>query len=98
MDTASHSISPEQLSALLGRADAPLVIDVRREERFRESERLLPGARRCAPEQVTDFAATNGPAQVIVYCVHGLEIGERAAAQLRAAGWDARYLQVGSRA
>ena len=95
MDTASHSISPEQLSALLGSADAPLVLDVRREERFRESQRLLPGARRCAPEQVAGFAAANGPAQVVVYCVHGLEVGEQAAAQLRAAGWNARYLQGG---
>ena len=95
MDTASPSISPEQFLALLGRADAPLVLDVRREERFRESERILPGARRCAPEQVAAFAAANGPAQAIVYCVHGLEVGEQAAAQLRAAGWSARYLQGG---
>jgi rhodanese-related sulfurtransferase len=81
--------------ALLGSADAPLVLDVRREERFRESERLLPGARRCAPEQVAGFAAANGPAQAVVYCVHGLEVGEQAAAQLRAAGWKARYLRGG---
>ena len=95
MDTASHSISPQQLRALLGSARAPLVLDVRREERFRESERMLPGDRRCAPDEVAGFAASNGPAQAIVYCVHGLEVGEQAAAQLRAAGWDARYLQGG---
>ena len=95
MDTASHSISPEQFLAMLGSADAPLVLDVRREERFRESERMLPGARRCAPDQVAGFAAANRPAQAIVYCVHGLEVGEQAAAQMRAAGWNARYLQGG---
>ena len=95
MDTASHSISPEQFLALLGSAEAPLVLDVRRDERFRESERILPAARRCAPEQVAGFAAATGPAKAIVYCVHGLEVGEQAAAQLRAAGWDARYLQGG---
>jgi len=95
VDTASPSISPEQFLALLGSAGAPLVLDVRREERFRESERLLPGARRCAPEQVGAFAAANGPAQAIVYCVHGLEVSQQAAAQLRAAGWNARYLQGG---
>ena len=95
MDTASHSISPEQFLALLGNADAPFVLDVRREERFRESERILPGARRCAPEQVAAFAAANSPGLAIVYCVHGLEVGEQAAAQLRAAGWNARYLQGG---
>ncbi len=95
MDTASHSISPQQLLALLGSARAPLVLDVRREERFRESERMLPGARRCPPNEVAGFAATHDPGQVIVYCVHGLEVGEQAAAQLRAAGWDARYVQSG---
>ncbi|HWP13690.1 MAG TPA: chromate resistance protein ChrB domain-containing protein [Ramlibacter sp.] len=95
MDTASHSISPEQFAAHLGRPDAPLVLDVRREERFAESERMLPAARRCAPEQVARFAASGSPAQVVVYCVHGLEIGQQAAAELRAAGWDARYLQGG---
>jgi rhodanese-related sulfurtransferase len=95
VDTASPSISPQQLLALLGSPRAPLVLDVRREERFRESERMLPGARRCAPDEVPGFAASNGPGQAIVYCVHGLEVGEQASAQLRAAGWDARYLQGG---
>jgi rhodanese-related sulfurtransferase len=95
VDTASPSISPQQLLAQLGSARAPLVLDVRREERFRESERMLPGARRCSPDEVAGFAATHGVGQAIVYCVHGLEVGEQAAAQLRAAGWDARYLQGG---
>jgi rhodanese-related sulfurtransferase len=95
VDTASHSISPEELAAVLGRSDAPLVVDVRREERFLESERMLPGARRCPPEQVGRFAASRSPGEAIVYCVHGLEIGEQAAAELRVAGWNARYLQGG---
>ncbi len=99
MDTVSSStsfsISPEQFVAALARPDAPLVLDVRREERFRESERIAPGARRCAPEEVARFAAQNTPGEAIVYCVHGLEIGEKAAADLRAAGWNARFLQGG---
>jgi rhodanese-related sulfurtransferase len=95
VDTASQSISPEELAAVLGRSDAPLVLDVRREERFLESERMLAGARRCPPEQIGRFAASGSPGEVIVYCVHGLEISEEAAAVLRAAGWNARYLQGG---
>ena len=96
MDTASHSISPEQLSALLGSADAPLVLDVRREQRFRESR--TPAARRAALRARAGRGASpppTAPRQVVVYCVHGLEVGQQAAAQLRAAGWDARYLQGG---
>jgi rhodanese-related sulfurtransferase len=95
LDTVSHSISPEELAAVLGGCAAPLVLDVRREERFVESDRMLPGARRCPPEQVGRFAASRSPREAIVYCVHGLEIGEQAAAELRAAGWNARYLRGG---
>ena len=99
MDTTrasvSHSISPDEFADLLGRPDAPLVLDVRREERFVESGRIAPRARRCAPGEVGRFAATAGPQEAIVYCVHGLEVGAQAAAELRAAGWNARYLQGG---
>jgi len=95
VDTALHSISPEQFAAALGRPDAPIVLDVRREERLRESDRILPGARRCAPEEVAPFAARSGPGQAVVYCVHGREVSQDAAAELRAAGWSARYLQGG---
>lgn len=43
---SSFSISPQQLAARLGRADAPLLLDVRRDAKFRESPRLLAGALR----------------------------------------------------
>lgn len=89
------SISPEQFTAALGRADAPLVLDVRRAERFAESPVILPRARHCLPEAVARFAASNPPAAVVVYCVHGHEVSHEAAAQLRAAGWDARVLAGG---
>lgn len=95
MDTESTSISPEQFLAMLGRADAPLVLDVRREERFRESGRILPGAIRCAPQEVPGFASGRGAQRAIVYCVHGLEVGAQAAADLRSAGLAAAYLQGG---
>ena len=46
---------------MLGRADAPLVLDVRRDERFRESERMLPGALRCAPQDVPALRIRHPP-------------------------------------
>ena len=46
---SSFSISPQQLAARLGRADAPLLLDVRRDAKFRESPRLLAGALLSAP-------------------------------------------------
>ncbi len=99
MDTASLSasvsISPEEFVRAVGTPGAPLVLDVRRELRFAEGDRLAPGALRCAPEDIARFAASRPPADVIVYCVHGLEVGEQAAAALRAARWNARFLEGG---
>ncbi len=90
-----HSISPEQFAAALGRAGAPLVLDVRRPARFGESPSLLPGARHCAPEDVARFAAEHPAGDVFVYCVYGHEVGQEAARTLREAGWNARFLAGG---
>ena len=95
MDTVAASISPEQFLAVLGRANAPAVLDARRDERFRESEHILPGAIRCAPQDVRAFAPAMGDGRAVVYCVHGQEVSQQAAADLRAAGCDAVYLQGG---
>ena len=101
MDTApsSHALSPAELRPLLGRADAPLLLDVRRAARFAESACLLPGARHCAPEQLqhqlAQLASWQPDQRAVVYCVHGHELSQTAAALLRGHGWDARYLQGG---
>jgi rhodanese-related sulfurtransferase len=95
VDTALPSISPVELTALLGRAGQPLLLDVRRPPRFTESPWLLPGAFHCAPADVASFARSQPPGDVIVYCVHGHEVSQAAAGELRAAGWNARFLEGG---
>lgn len=95
MDTASPSISPAELNLLIGRADAPLVIDVRRRPRFEESPQLLAGARYCAPEDMELLARSEPPRRAVVYCVYGHNVSEDAVRTLRAAGWDARLLAGG---
>ena len=96
VDTSSPSfISPQDLAARMGRADAPLLLDVRREAKFRESSRLLAGARYCAPENVAAFAASQPPREVVAYCVYGHNVSADAVAELRAAGWNARALAGG---
>jgi rhodanese-related sulfurtransferase len=95
VDTALPSISPARLLALLGRADAPLLLDVRRREKFAASTQLLPGALYCAPEDVTAFARHEAPRPVVVYCAHGHDVSQDAARTLREAGWDARALEGG---
>jgi rhodanese-related sulfurtransferase len=69
--------------------------NVRRDERFRESERILPGAIRCAPQDVRAFASAMRAGRAVVYCVHGQEVSQQAATDLRAAGCDAVYLRGG---
>ncbi|MBE7367482.1 chromate resistance protein ChrB domain-containing protein [Ramlibacter pallidus] len=95
MDTALPSISPAELIPRLGRADAPLLLDVRRRARFDPATSLLPGARYCAPEDVAAFARREAPREVVVYCVYGHEVSHGATQLLRDAGWNARYLQGG---
>ncbi len=95
MDTALPSISPSELSARIGRADTPLLLDVRRREKFAAADRLLPGARYCPPEEVAAFARREAPRECVVYCVYGHHVSQDAARTLRDAGWDARFLEGG---
>ena len=83
----------------MGRADAPLLLDVRREDKFLESRHMLAGALHCAPEDLAAFAVSQLPSQgqreVVVYCVYGHNVSADAVATLRAAGWNARMLAGG---
>jgi rhodanese-related sulfurtransferase len=98
MDTAVSSvprISPDELTARLGRGDSPLLLDVRREAVFAASDRLIAGAQRCKPEDVAAFASAHAPREVVVYCVYGHNVSAEAAATLQAAGWKASALSGG---
>lgn len=95
MDTDLPSISPRELSRLAGRPDAPLLLDVRQPAAFAQSGQMLAGALRCAPEEVAAFARSMPPREVVAYCLYGHHVAQDAARTLRAAGWNARYLQGG---
>lgn len=101
MDTAmttspyTQTLSPAALASALGRADAPLILDVRREAKFTESQRIVCAAVRCAPEDVEAFARSRSPRPVVVYCVYGHNVSEDAVAQLNQAGWSAQQLAGG---
>jgi rhodanese-related sulfurtransferase len=92
----SHAISAAELARTLGSARHPVVVDVRRQAAFSASQHLICGSLYRPPEQVSSWSRelpTNKP--VVVTCVHGHEVGQTAAAELRAAGFDARYLAGG---
>ena len=69
----------------------PLVIDVRRPEKFQESIYLVKGALRRDPAQVEAWAKTlPSSASVVVYCVHGHEVSQGVARAIHG-----KYLEGG---
>lgn len=72
------------------------IIDVRRAQFFAEGKDMLPGALWRDPSQVGDWSKDlNQSHPVLIYCVHGLDIGRSTALSLRARGFDARFLAGG---
>jgi rhodanese-related sulfurtransferase len=85
------SITAAELRKSLRSSEPPLVIDVRRNERFFEAKDLIRGALRRDPAKVADWSKTlPGKADVVVYCVHGHEVSQNAAKAL-----GARFLEGG---
>ena len=96
MDTVAPPLSPSRLCALLGSGAAPLVIDVRRRAALEEDTAMIAGATWRDPFTVGEwekYLPRHRP--VVLYCVQGHEVSRNAAAALRAAGIDARFLDGG---
>jgi rhodanese-related sulfurtransferase len=93
---SQNPISAAELARTLGSARHPLVVDVRRWPTFAASQHLICGSLYRPPEKLAEWTAelqTGHP--VVVTCAHGHEVGQTAAAELRARGIDARYLSGG---
>ncbi len=89
-------ISPSDLRAAVASGRADLVIDVRREAAFRAAPNMIAGALRRDPESVVRWAPELPAAgSVVVYCAHGHEVSQNAAAELGRVGIQARYLAGG---
>ncbi len=92
----SHAISAAELARTLGSARHPLVVDVRRQAAFSASQHLVCGSLYRPPERVATWSrGLPTERSIVVTCVHGHEVGQTAAAELRAVGFDARYLAGG---
>jgi rhodanese-related sulfurtransferase len=90
------SISPLELYAAIGTAAAPTIIDARRDAAFAADGRMLVSAvRQSAPDVGRRGRHIPAGRPVVVYCVQGHEVSQQAAAALRGAGTDARYLEGG---
>lgn len=90
------TISIAALRERLAGRDAPVLVDVRREDVFKAAPDMIAGAIRGEPGMVSEW----GPdlpldREVIVYCVHGHNVSASAAAALRGLGRGARALEGG---
>jgi rhodanese-related sulfurtransferase len=84
-------ISAADLRQSLRSSAPPLVIDVRRNERFLGATDLIRGALRRDPARIAEWSKTlPRAANVVVYCVHGHEVSQDAAKAL-----GAKYLEGG---
>jgi rhodanese-related sulfurtransferase len=91
-----NAISAAELRARIADQRPPLVIDVRRRPAFHGAGEMITGALRRDPEQVAAWASQLPDAPgVVVYCVHGHEVSQKAAAALAQAGIEARFLEGG---
>jgi rhodanese-related sulfurtransferase len=92
----STSITPDSLYEKLGTAQAPIVLDVRKPVDFAASERCIVSALHRAPEDVARWGRELPAGRsVVVYCVHGHQVSQGAAAVLAAAGHDVAFLEHG---
>ena len=89
-------ITPQELRQRIGTADAPLVLDVRREAVFAAEDTVIPSADWHDHRQIADLTARlPTDREVVVYCVHGHQVSVTAVALLRAAGVRVRKLDGG---
>src|SRR5262245_53431029 len=92
----TSSVAHDPLRSELDGDRPPLVIDLRRKAAFLGATDRVQGALRRDPDTVAAWAdQLPRSARVVVYCAHGREVSQRAAAELAERGFDARYLEGG---
>ena len=93
---ATDPISPSELKVSLGAHPPPTLIDVRRPEAFARDPVMIAQAERREPDAVDAWSRELEPwREVVVYCVHGHEVSQNAAAALAERGLTARFLEGG---
>jgi len=97
MLSPSFSISPKDLWHLMGTADAPQLIDVRRRDIYESTPGLLPTSIWHEPTELARWIPTLDPTRsIVVACKAGKELSQFITAELRGAGYNAAMLEGGS--
>jgi rhodanese-related sulfurtransferase len=96
MQRRAPTISAQELYTQLGTAVAPTVFDARKRDAFDADDRIIVGAVRCEIDANHRWLNSLPAGQsVVVYCAHGAEVSQKAAAELQRAGITAAYLDGG---
>jgi rhodanese-related sulfurtransferase len=96
MDQSKYSISPHDLYARLVSDTAPIVVDVRRDDDFANTDRLVVPAFHRSPDEVERWREDLPSGRpVVAYCFHGHEVSQGVASALRIMGVDANFLEGG---
>jgi rhodanese-related sulfurtransferase len=93
--SSNISITPAQLSRLVGLPDAPTLVDVRIPDDYAADPRLLPASERRSHTNVAEWAKAYAGRRVVVSCQRGLKLSEGVAAWLRHEGIAAENLTGG---
>ena len=96
MGDRPNTISPQDLIAVIGTERCPRIFDVRRAAIFAEAEDMIVSAVWRDPARAEAWGAELAEdRETVVYCVHGHEVSQSAAAALQALGHAVRYLEGG---
>lgn len=96
MDSASFFISPNDLWALLGTAQAPQIVDTRKRAVYDAAPGLLPGAVWRDIDAIENWSGTLDRNRTVVFaCRFAHYMSQIPAARLRGEGYDARVLAGG---
>jgi rhodanese-related sulfurtransferase len=90
-----NTISIDKLNRLIGTPHCPALVDVRTEEDFGASPRLIPGSMRRPHTSPSDWAHDFAGRSAVVICQKGAKLSQGVAAWLRHAGVPADGLEDG---
>ena len=93
--SAINSISADKLVRLVGTPRCPALIDVRPEDDFDFSPRLIPGSTRRTHSNASEWANEFVGRAAVVICRNGSTLSQGTAAWLRDAGVTADVLEYG---
>jgi rhodanese-related sulfurtransferase len=95
---APNAISVEKLARLVGTSTGPVIVDVRTDDDFAVSPRLVPGSVRRSHADVASWAAELQGRSAVIVCRAGSKLSHGVAAWLRHEGVPAEVLEGGASA